>query len=116
MHTPTRSLLVAALAAALVSLAGCPGAPAIPGRGGSKVDPNTCGNYAASDAGRKLKASLEAPAELGAAVRGSDAYLKDTCVVMGEELKMGGLEGSTKDVCDKVIAELKADLKVGFKG
>lgn len=44
-----------------------PSAPAVPGGlGGAsgEVDPNTCGNYAATDAGAKLKAFLQATKDL----------------------------------------------------
>ena len=50
MRTNLNRTLLAVLLTALVgTLAGCPGGPGIPGRGGSKVDPNTCGNYAATE-------------------------------------------------------------------
>jgi hypothetical protein len=113
------SLIVAALAA-LVSLAGCPkgGLPGLPGSGGGKVDPNTCGNYAVTDAGRKLKAFLSATVELNDAVLKTEAVVKESCAIMGRELGMppGDLEGMTKDVCAKVTTTLRDDLKVGLKG
>ena len=55
---PARSLFIAACASALIALTGCPGGPKIPGSGGSKVDPNTCGNYAASDAVHAAQGAL----------------------------------------------------------
>ncbi|MCE9574360.1 MAG: hypothetical protein K8W52_14530 [Deltaproteobacteria bacterium] len=113
------SLVVAALAAALVTLAGCPkgGLPGIPGGGGGKVDPNTCGNYAVTDAGRKLKAFLSATVELNDAVLKTEAVIKESCAIMGRELGMapGELEGQTKDVCARVTTRLRDDLKVGIK-
>src|SRR5262245_48537462 len=118
----TRMLAVAAAAAALITMSGCPGGagglPGVPGGGSGKVDPNTCGNYAASDAGRKLKAFFEATVELNDAVVRTEAVVKESCRIMGEELKMppGDLEGQTKAVCDKVVAELKSDLQAGLKG
>jgi hypothetical protein len=116
----TRMLAVAAFAA-LFSLTGCPGGgglPSGPGGGGGKVDPNTCGNYAASDAGRKLKAFFEATVQLNDAVVKTEATVKESCRIMGEELKMPGdqLEGPTKEVCDRVLAQLKGDLQAGLKG
>jgi hypothetical protein len=88
----------------------------LPG-GESKVDPETCGNYAVTDAGRKLKAFLEATVELQATVQSTEEVVKTSCVMMGNELKMppGALEGITKDVCARVITELQNDLKVGVK-
>jgi len=114
---------VAAFASALVLLTACPGGaglPAVPGGGGGgggKVDPNSCGNYAVSDAGRKLRAFLEATVELNDTVTQTVSVVKESCRIMGEELGMapGELEGETKAVCDKVIAQLKNDLKVGLK-
>jgi hypothetical protein len=121
----SRSLAVALAAAALLAITGCPGAklphgPDVPGGlpgGSSKVDPETCGNYAVTDAGRKLKAFLEATVELDKTVQETEAVVKTSCKLMGEELKMppGALEGITKDVCARVITELQNDLKVSVK-
>ena len=108
--------LVAALL--VVMAAGCPGKvpskPGMPGSGASSVDPNTCGNYAASDAGRKLKGFLTATVNLETAVKKTESYIKDSCLVMGKELGVADLEGNTKDTCGKVLAELKNHLKVGL--
>ncbi|MCA9677970.1 MAG: hypothetical protein KC464_23295 [Myxococcales bacterium] len=115
MRTNLNRTLLAVLLTALVgTLAGCPGGPGIPGRGGSKVDPNTCGNYAATDAGRKLKAFLEATVTLQDAVKGVEVEVKTGCDAMATELGMGEQKGSTKEVCDKVIAQLKEDLHAGI--
>jgi hypothetical protein len=117
----TKMLAVAAFAA-LFSLTGCPGGagvPGGPGGGGSgKVDPNSCGNYAASDAGRKLKAFFEATVQLNDAVISVENTVKDSCKSMGGELGMADaqLEGTTKELCDRVLAELKASLQAGIKG
>ncbi len=122
----SRSLIVSALAVALVALTGCPGhklpggAPNVPGGmpgGESKVDPDTCGNYAVTDAGRKLKAFLEATVELQKVTQETEEVVKTSCKLMGAELKMppGDLEGITKDVCARVITELRNDLKVSIK-
>lgn len=116
----TRILAVAAFAA-LFTLTGCPGGaglPSAPGGGSSKVDPNTCGNYAASDAGRKLKAFFEATVTLNDAVVSTENTLKASCVTMGQEMQMaaGALEGSTQVVCNAVLAELRNNLQAGIRG
>jgi len=113
---PARSLFVAACAAAVVSLAGCPGAK-IPGRGGGGVDPNTCGNYAVTDAGRKLKAFLEATVKVDAEAKRLIDIVGESCAIMGRELQMAGpdLEGQPKDVCARVYGRLNDDLKVAIK-
>jgi modification target Cys-rich repeat protein len=116
----TRLIAVAAFAA-LFSLTGCPGGagvPSAPGAGGSNVDPASCGNYAANDAGRKLKAFFEATVQLNDAVVRAESTVKDACIDMGKELQMapGALEGQTKVICDAVIAELKNNLQAGIKG
>jgi hypothetical protein len=134
-----RALRTASLAAvaALVALTGCPkgkmpGGHALPSSGSvpgggnvpggvpgasSKVDPDTCGNYAVSDAGRKLKAFLQATVELDKAVTETEQVVKTSCKIMGQELKMapGDLEGETKDVCARVTTTLRDDLKVSLK-
>ncbi len=112
---------------ALVAMTGCPkklpgGAPGVPGGvpggmpGGSsgEVDPNTCGNYAVSDAGRKLHAFLEATVELQTALQETEEVEKTSCKMMGSELQMapGDLEGTTQDVCARVFTTLQNDLKV----
>lgn len=114
---PARSLFVAACAAAVIALTGCPGGPKIPGTGGSKVDPNTCGNYAVSDAGRKLKAFLEATVKVDAEATRIVNVVGESCAIMGRELGMAGgeLEGQPKDVCNRVFARLNDDLKVSLK-
>ncbi|MBZ0236692.1 MAG: hypothetical protein K8M05_30470 [Deltaproteobacteria bacterium] len=113
-----RSLWVAACAAAVLVLSACPaGGPKIPGRGGSGVDPNTCGNYAASDAGRKLKAFLEATVRVDEESQRMVNVIGESCAIMGRELAMAGpdLEGQPKDVCARVFERLNADLKVAIK-
>ncbi len=111
------SLLVAALAVAVTGCPKVPSKPNMPNRpgGSGTVDPNTCGNYAASDAGRKLKAFFEATVALDKAVHDSENYVRDSCAVMGKELGMTGLDGDTKTVCTNVINELKNSLQVGLK-
>ena len=120
MQRKMRAGLAAILAVSLAAMTGCPGGvpskPAIPGRA-SGVDPNTCGNYAASDAGRKLKAFFEAVVRLDAAVKDTENYVRDSCGAMGKELGMAeaDLKGDTKDTCNKVFAELKNHLSLGIK-
>jgi hypothetical protein len=109
-----------ALAASLGGV-GCkhlPGGHGIPGGGGGGVDPNSCGNYASmSDAGRKLKAFLEASATLQTKSAEMVVQVKAGCDAMGKELGFGDadLKGDPKAVCDKVIAKLEDDMKVGVK-
>jgi len=113
-----RGLVVAALAAMVVTLAGCPkGGPGIPGRGASKVDPNTCGNYAVSDAGRKLKAFLEATVRLDTESQRLVNVVGESCAIMGRELAMtpAELEGQPKDVCARVFGRIQDNMKVGLK-
>ncbi len=107
--------LIAILA---TTLAACPGkVPGIPGGGGSKVDPNSCGNYAVSDAGRKLKAFLTATANLETRVTETAKVVKQSCIMMGEELQMASTElnGETDVVCARVITRVQDNLKVGLK-
>ena len=99
---------------------GVPSAPSVPGGlGGAsgEVDPNTCGNYAASDAGRKLKVFLQATKDLDTTLIETTKVVKQSCVMMGQELGMAppDLEGETKPVCDRVIAAYQNNLKVTLK-
>lgn len=119
-----RRLSIITLAVGLLSTAGCPAGsgipggpdrPDVPGRGGSKVDPNTCGNYAATDLGKKIQLFLKATVALDAAVYDLENYTKDTCVIMGKELAMSGLDGDTRTVCSAVAKELEAHLQAGIK-
>jgi hypothetical protein len=109
----TRSLAVAAFAAALLVASSCGGG--LPGRGGKggSVDPNACGNYMdVSDAGRKLHAFLEATATLERTVFGIEAEVRTACDAMARELGVDA-KGSNKEVCDRVLAQLKEDLSAG---
>jgi len=122
-----RSFSVVMLAAALI-LTGCPkgglpGGDKIPGGGkvpggiGGGLDPDACGGYAATDAGRKLKAFLSATQQLDATMQSTIEVVKTSCVMMGEELHMApaDLQGETKDVCNKVIATINDNMKVAIK-
>jgi hypothetical protein len=124
--------LIAAVAVVALAGVGCsknlpgggsvpsvPSTPSVPGGMGSsgEVDPNTCGNYAASDAGRKLKAFLQATKDVDTTLIETTKVIKQSCVMMGQELGMPptDLEGETKPVCDRVIAAYQANLKVSLK-
>jgi hypothetical protein len=107
--------MVALLSVTACPGGGVPGAPGIPGSGAGKVNPNDCGQYSASEAGRKIKAFLEATVALQAAVQDTEDTAKQACQAMGKELGMAGLDGSTKDVCNKAFAELEAHIKLGVK-
>jgi len=84
--------MVAALAACGHGLPG--GAPSVPGGGSlpggssGEVDPDTCGNYAAQDAGMKLKAFLTATKALDATMVETAKVVKESCLTMGKELAM----------------------------
>jgi hypothetical protein len=89
----------------------------MPGKGGkaSSVDPNTCGNYAAGEAGAKLKAFLEATVTLNEAVISMEGEMKTSCDAMAEKLGVSS-EGDTKAVCNAVADAIKANLSAGFEG
>ncbi len=130
----SRFLVVAAATAALAACGSkmpgggsVPGADKVPGGGNvpgglggasGAVDPNTCGNYAAEDAGMKLKAFLTAVKDLQTTTSETVKVVKQTCVMMGQELGMppGDLEGDdTKGICAKVITQYQNNLKVSLK-
>lgn len=97
-----------------------PGSDSVPGGlGGSSgmVDPNTCGNYAADEAGRRFKAFLVAVQDLQAATDSTVKVVRESCVILGNELGMtpADLEGETNEVCAKVYGELDKNMKVAFK-
>src|SRR5438552_6247772 len=133
MHV-TRSLITAAAFAAIAACGGkmpgkpdmpskpdVPSSPGVPGGlGGAsgEVDPNTCGNYAASDAGAKLKAFLQATKDLENTAAETVKIVKQSCVMMGQELGMpeGDLAGDdTNGICAKVITQYQNNLKVDMK-
>jgi hypothetical protein len=133
MHV-TRSFITAAAFAALAACGGkmpskpgmpdkpdVPNKPDVPGGlGGSsgEVDPNTCGNYAAVDAGAKLKIFLQATKDLQTQTVEMVKVVKQSCVMMGQELgipeaDLGG--DDTKAICARVITTYKDNMKVAFK-
>jgi hypothetical protein len=119
MRRVTAGLVGSALLAVL-ALSGCPGGaspPGIPGKGGkaSSVDPDTCGNYAASEAGAKLKAFLEATVTLNESVVAMEGEVKASCSSMADKLGVK-TEGDTKAVCDAVAEAIKANLETAKGG
>jgi len=132
MRFDTRLLYAIALTA-LVTVTGCakggvPGGSSLPGKPSGldnvpsampsgEVDPNTCANYAASDAGRKLKAFLQATKDLDTAAIETVKVVKQSCVMMGQELGMpeADLQGETNDVCNKVTTTYQNNLKIYLK-
>jgi len=129
----SRLMIVGALA--LAALAGCPknklpgggGVPGgdklpggVPGGGGGEsgmVDPNSCGNYSANDAGRKLKAFLEATQDLEKTTQETAAVVKQSCVLIGNEIGMteADYRGETKDICAQVWQRVNENMKASFK-
>jgi modification target Cys-rich repeat protein len=125
-------LLITTLAVAL--LAGCPKGkgpgglgggipdkPDVPGPlGGASgmVDPNTCGNYSASEAGKRFKNFLLALQDLQKETEETVKIVKQSCVILGTEIGMvpADLEGETKEVCARVYGEVDKNMKVVVKG
>lgn len=94
--------------------------PGVPGGGNSGlVDPNSCGNYAAEAAGKRLKAFLVATQELEKVTKETAEVVKNSCKILGTELGMadadyGGSE--TKQICGAVFTRIQENLKVSIKG
>ena len=122
-----RSLTITLLTATLM-LAGCPkggipggkdlpGGGKIPGGLGGGLDPDACTGLASTDPGRKLRAFLEATKQLDATMQATVDVVKTSCVMMGEELKMapGDLQGDAKPVCERVITQIRDNMKVAIK-
>lgn len=135
MRIQTRLLSATAFAAlvTIITAGGCskggmPGGSSLPGKPSSldnvpsgmpsgEVDPNTCGNYAAVDAGRKLKAFLQATKDLEVTTTETVKVVKQSCVMMGQELGMSetDLAGETDAVCNKVTSTYQNNLKIYLK-
>jgi hypothetical protein len=121
-HYATGLRLIAPFALFTLVVAGCGGAATVPddpraardGSGSGDLDPDACGNYAASDAGRKLYAFLQATVWLQDEVKETEAYLHDTCQMMADELGMARPTGHTQEVCNAVLAELDDNLEAGL--
>lgn len=83
-----------------------------------EVDPDTCGNYAVSDAGRKLHDFLEATKLVAKTAQDTANVVKQSCLMMGKDLGMtdadfNGME--TKPICAKVWGTIHDNMKVAFK-
>jgi len=131
----SKSLLVLAALVAGAALTACPGGKGLPGKpsipGGDKVpgggipgvgpdaalDPNACGGYSSSDAGRKLKAFLEATAAVEKATVETVAVVKNSCIIIGNEIGMtdADYKGETKDICAAVYGRIDKNLSVAVK-
>ena len=125
--------VMAACAALVLGLTGCPKGKGLPGGSGlpggdkvpgglggasGEVDPNTCGNYAAMDAGKKLKAFLQATKDLEAQTEETVKVVKQSCIMIGNEIGMteADYKGETKDICATVYGRINDNMKVAFKG
>jgi hypothetical protein len=123
----SKSLLVLATAlvagSALVACGKVPGKPSVPGGdklskiptsvpGDGPLDPNACGGYSTSDAGRKLKAFLVATQEVEKAAVETAAVVKNSCILIGNELGMtdADYKGEVKDVCGAVWGRIDKNL------
>ncbi len=125
-------VLVAGLVAAS-ALAACPGGkglpgapkvpgsdkipPGMPGGGDAALDPSACGGYSTTDAGRKLHAFFEATQNLEKAATETAEVVKQSCIIMGNELGMteADYKGETKDICAAVYGKIDDGIKVGLK-
>src|SRR4051812_29955115 len=67
---------------------GAAGAAGALGGASGEVDPNTCGNYAITDAGRKLHDFLEATKDVQKVSLETVQVVKESCLMMGHELGM----------------------------
>jgi hypothetical protein len=120
--------LIAALAFSLIGaeMAGAqnlPGGMKLPTFGGKKTPdgvklpaglaPN-CGNIESTSAGVKVKAFLEASAEVDRGTAALEASVQDACRDMAAKLQIS-TEGKTKVLCSRVAAEIKSSLRVGVK-
>jgi hypothetical protein len=127
MRVQSRFVLAAAILASAAACKHVPGGPSLPSTpsvpGGvpstsGEVDPNTCGNYAATDAGAKFKAFLQSVKDLDTATIEATKVIKQSCVMMGNELGMSADDVGGDDtgaICNKVFDTYKANLKVSLK-
>jgi len=95
-----------------------PSAPGGLGGASGEVDPNTCGNYAASDAGAKLKAFLQATKDLQTTTVETAKVVKQSCIMMGQEMQMPAADlggDDTSAISAKVFQTYKDNLKVSMK-
>jgi hypothetical protein len=111
----------AILSVVVLSLAGCPPAKPAPttggAAGGAGLDPEACGDISTSDVGRRLHAFLVATAELDRQVTEMEQAVRTSCKTIGAELQMApaDLDGTTKEMCNRVWTTLKADLAAGLR-
>jgi len=95
-----------------------PSAPGGLGGASGEVDPNTCGNYAAVDAGMKLKAFLQATKDLETTTAETAKVVKQSCIMMGQEMQMPAADlggDDTSAISAKVFQTYKDNLKVSMK-
>jgi len=131
MRTNTSRLVLSTALVAFTALAGCPKGAKLPGGGlpnkpevpgglggmSGEVDPDTCANYAATTAGARFKAFLQATKRLQTTAAETAEVVKQSCIMMGREMQMSDAEftGETKDICAKVITTYQENLKVSLK-
>ena len=90
-----------------------PGGAKLPGGGANPMD---CGgDLGTSAAAVKIKAFLEAGAEVDKASASLEASVHDACRDMAKALEVS-TDGNTKVLCNRVAAEIRNSLKVGVKG
>lgn len=85
----------------------------LPGNLPAGIAPD-CGNVAATASGAKIKAFLEASAEVDKGTAALEASVLNACRDMATTLQIS-TKGSTKVLCNRVAAEIKAGLRVGVK-
>ncbi len=115
-------LMLAVLAGASASGQTLPGGVKIPGGGkapslpgGNKIpgaDAVNCGDIGTTAAGAKLKAFIDASADVDKASAELEASVHDACRDMAKALEIS-TDGSTKVLCNRVATEIKTSLKVG---
>jgi hypothetical protein len=99
-----------------------PGGGKIPSLGGKKVPGGDklpggapdCGGDLGAGAGAKIRAFLDATAEVDKATASLEASVRDACRDMAKALDVSP-DGNTKVVCNRVSAAIKDNLKVGVK-
>jgi hypothetical protein len=99
-----------------------PGSDKVPGGlGGAsgEVDPNTCGNYAAMDAGKKLHDFLVATKEVDKTAKETIDVVRTSCKMMGTDLGMGAADLAdgveTKALCEHVWKTIHDNMKIAIK-
>ena len=110
-----RQLFLVPLCALLPLLFGCPppgqGSQSPGGGQSAGINPGACGNISVTAAGRKLHSFLVASAELDRASIELEQSVYGACQKMAKELGMP-VTGDTRTLCNAVVAELDANLKV----